>query len=144
MPVILTMSWRVHANFSSTYPPFHCSILKYLLFFVGGKLVEEGGAMVELIEKVTIHLTKILLSLLEMHPNSFLTFIGPSLSFSVSLILSPETEPLLFPRFVVQCFNIIKGVLLCDEYKVSLFLEYKITVRERCGGLFSVWSVRAG
>lgn len=79
--------------------------------------------MLDLCEKFIIHLTKILLSVLDVHPFSFVDFIQPSLEFGVYYVFTPAGDDLLFERFIIQCFNLIKGILLCAEYKPAKILE---------------------
>lgn len=38
-------------------------------------------------------------------------------------MFTPAGEDLLFERFIIQCFNLIKGILLCAEYKPAKILE---------------------
>lgn len=77
----------------------------------------------ELCEKFIVHLTKILLSVLDVHPFSFVDFIQPSLEFSVYYVFTQGGEGLLFERFIIQCFNLIKGILLCAEFKPAKIAE---------------------
>jgi hypothetical protein len=78
---------------------------------------------VELCEKFIIHLTKVLLAVLEHHPFSYVDMIQPSLEFSVFYVFTPTGKPLLFERFIIQCLNLIKGILLCAEYKPAKVVE---------------------
>jgi len=81
-------------------------------------MLDKGG-MIEILEKVIIQLSKVLLSFLEVHPLSYVDFIEPSLQFAVFYAFTPEGQPFLFERFVVQCLNLIKMILICVEYKSS-------------------------
>lgn len=71
-----------------------------------------------------IQSTKVLISLLEQHPFSFISFIQPSLQFSVTFLFTQEGEGLLFERFIIQCLNLIKGILICAEYKTQKLLDH--------------------
>lgn len=68
-------------------------------------------------------MTKILLAVLDTHPLSYVEFIQPTLEFTVYYIFTPEGAPLIYERFVIQCFNLIKGILLCVEYKPAKLIE---------------------
>lgn len=81
------------------------------------QLKGKGIYLLELCEKFIIHLTKILLAVLDTHPLSFVDFIQPTLEFTICFLFTPEGANLTFGRFVIQCFNLIKGILLCVEYK---------------------------
>lgn len=74
-------------------------------------------------EKFIIHLTKILLAVLDTHPFSFIDFIQPTLEFTVYYIFTPAGINFIFERFTIQCFNLIKGILLCAEFKPAKILE---------------------
>ncbi|KAB7497155.1 Importin-11 [Armadillidium nasatum] len=73
--------------------------------------------------KYIILLTKVFLDLLESHPFSFIQFIKPSLEMVLHYIFTPAGEGLLFERFIVQCMNLLKGILVCAEYKPSKIIE---------------------
>lgn len=71
-----------------------------------------------LCEKFIIHLTKVVLSMLETHPISFVDFIQSTLEFTFYFLFTSEGINYLFQRFVIQCFNLMKHILLCADYKV--------------------------
>lgn len=75
--------------------------------------------MKDLFENVIIKLTKTLLALLESYPLSFVPFIHPSLSLTVALLFTPEGDGLLFERFIIYCFKLIQGIIMCLEYRVK-------------------------
>ncbi|KAL1117813.1 hypothetical protein AAG570_004128 [Ranatra chinensis] len=81
------------------------------------------GVLHELVEKYTIRLTNVLLSVLECHPFSFVDYVRPSLEFAVFYAFTPNGERYLFERFLIQCFNLIKALLLCVEYRPMKILE---------------------
>lgn len=72
----------------------------------------------ELFEKYTILHLKMLANLLEIHPYSFLPVMKDALNVICSLCFTSEGDGLLFQRFIIMSFNIIKEVLLCPEYKL--------------------------
>lgn len=79
--------------------------------------------LLELIEKFIIHLTKILLSVLDSHPFTFVDFIQPTLELTTYYAFTSEGIEYVFERFVIQCFNLIKGILLCPEYRPAKVVE---------------------
>ncbi|XP_072393190.1 importin-11-like [Diabrotica undecimpunctata] len=81
------------------------------------QLKGKGIYVLELCEKFIIHLTKVLLSVLDTHPFSFIDFIQLSLEFTFFYLFTDEGINFVFERFVIQCFNLIKNILLCVEYK---------------------------
>ncbi|XP_071449865.1 importin-11 [Hetaerina americana] len=87
------------------------------------KSLQNKSQSPELCEKFIIHLTKVLADVLEHHPFSFIPFIRMTLEFSVYYIFTPAGEGLLFERFVIQQLNLIKGILICIEYKPSKVVE---------------------
>ncbi|KAG5887314.1 hypothetical protein JTB14_006458 [Gonioctena quinquepunctata] len=87
------------------------------------QLKGKGVYVLELCEKFIIHLTKVLLSVLDIHPFSFIDFIQPSLELTFYYLFTDDGISLIFERFVIQCLNIIKNILLCVEYKAAKILE---------------------
>lgn len=69
-------------------------------------------------EKYSVLHAKLLADLLENHPYSFMPVMKDTLSIICRLCFTPEGEGLLFQRFIIMSFNIIKQVLLCPEYKL--------------------------
>lgn len=87
------------------------------------KSMHNRNFLVELCEKFVIHLTKVLMDILEHHPFSYINFIKPTLEFTIYYIFTPAGDALLFERFIIQCLNLIKGILLCVEYKPAKVRE---------------------
>lgn len=85
--------------------------------FVLGKQLPKKSNMVELIEKFVTHLTKVLMSVLETHPFSFIDFIQKTLEFTVYYTFMAGGQESLYERFKIQCLNLIKLIMLCVEYK---------------------------
>lgn len=92
-------------------------------FCVPGKSVKEP--LQELVEKYIIKLTKVLLAILEHHPLSFVEYLPTTLRFTVHYAFTVEGEELLFERFLIQCLNLLKGILLCPEYKPAKIIQGK-------------------
>lgn len=76
-------------------------------------------ALIEHCEKFIVHLTKNLLSVIDAHPFAFIDFIKPSLEFVYYYLFASNIEALLFERFIIQCFNLMKVILVCPEYRVK-------------------------
>lgn len=91
--------------------------------FSGKQLKGKGIYVLEICEKFIIHLTKVLLSVLEVHPFSFINLIRPSLEFTFYYLFTDEGINFLFERFIIQCFNLMKNIFLCVEYKPPKVLE---------------------
>ncbi|CAH1959457.1 unnamed protein product [Acanthoscelides obtectus] len=75
--------------------------------------------LVEQCEKYVIHMTKMPLSILDIHPFSFVDLIEPTLDFTFYYLFTDEGISFLFERFIIQCFSLIKNILLCAEYKAA-------------------------
>ena len=72
----------------------------------------------EIFEKYSVLQLKLLADLLENHPFSFLKVMKETLNVVCRLCFTNEGEGLLFQRFIIISFNIIKQVLLCPEFKM--------------------------
>lgn len=83
----------------------------------------SGVHMRENLEKYTVLCQKIWSDLLESHPYAFVQHIHPALRFICSLCFTEEGNGLLFQRFTIFCFNLLKGILLCMEYRPAKNLE---------------------
>ncbi|XP_023328884.1 importin-11 [Eurytemora carolleeae] len=71
----------------------------------------------EPMEKYIVLHQKIWADLLESHPYAFVSHIRKSLTFICSLCFTDDGRGLMFQRFIIFCFNILKGILVCMEYK---------------------------
>uniref|UniRef100_A0A0P4WDI7 Importin N-terminal domain-containing protein n=1 Tax=Scylla olivacea TaxID=85551 RepID=A0A0P4WDI7_SCYOL len=74
-------------------------------------------------EKYIVLLTKVLRDMLEDYPFSYVQFIKPTLELAVFYVFTPNGDGLIFERFIVQCLNLIKAILLCPEYKPCKVVE---------------------
>lgn len=83
------------------------------------KTFQGQNYLAELSEKYVILLTKVLHDVLEVHPFSYVPFIKPTLECAVTLCFTDDGQGLLFERFIVQCFNLVKAILLCAEYRIA-------------------------
>ncbi|XP_073960082.1 importin-11-like isoform X3 [Choristoneura fumiferana] len=83
------------------------------------KLLKGRGIYpLELCEKFIIHLTKVALGVLGVHPLSYVPLIRPSLEFAIYYCFTEQGMSLIYERFTIQCLNIVKGILQCMEYKL--------------------------
>lgn len=71
----------------------------------------------ERLEKYIVLHQKIWSEFLENHPYSFVSLIRPALTFVCSMCFTDEGKGLLFQRFIIFSFNLLKGILVCMEYK---------------------------
>ncbi|XP_048738332.2 importin-11-like [Ostrea edulis] len=73
--------------------------------------------VLEKCQKMILLITKILLDLSDIHPISFIQLIRPTLEFVVTFNFSMSEKGLVFQRFTVNCFNLMKGILSSDVYR---------------------------
>lgn len=78
----------------------------------------------EVCDKFIIHLTKVLSGVLEVHPLCYLELIPTSLEFSVFYCFTEAGQPLTFERFIIQCLNLLKGILLLSD-RTALAIDGK-------------------
>jgi len=60
---------------------------------------------------------KIVGDMLETHPLSFVPFLQGGLEFAVYFGFSDEAQILVFERVPIHAFNLLKGILLCPEFR---------------------------
>jgi hypothetical protein len=60
---------------------------------------------------------KIVGDMLETHPLSFVPFLQGGLEFAAYFGFSEVGQSLAFERVVIQAFNLLKGILLCPEFR---------------------------
>ncbi|XP_011298747.1 importin-11 [Fopius arisanus] len=70
-------------------------------------------------EKFIIQLTKVMLGTLERHPSCYVELIPSSLEFSVFYCFTEAGQPFVFEKFVIQCLNIMKDILIKPDYMVE-------------------------
>lgn len=115
-------------GFYKPHENVHCVEFLKVIFEKGKKSLEcrkqlenKGAYVLELCEKYINHLIKVLLSVLDIHPLSYIDLINPTLEFTMFYLFTQEGIQFLYERFVIQSFNLIKGILLCLEYKSYLY-----------------------
>ncbi|XP_055941149.1 importin-11-like [Argiope bruennichi] len=79
--------------------------------------------LLETCEKYLVLLIKILRGVLELQPFAFVQFIRPTLECSVTFCFNKSFEDRLFEKLIVQFLNLIKGILVCQEYKPAKLIE---------------------
>lgn len=90
---------------------------------MAGQLVSSNESLLALCEKfIAVH-CKVLRDLLDQHPFSFVPFIRLTVDFVLHFLFHAENRILLFDSFVVQCLNLVKGIVLCAEYKPAKVIE---------------------
>ncbi|XP_043518206.1 importin-11 [Frieseomelitta varia] len=87
------------------------------------KTLISRGIQMDVCDKFIIHLTKVLLGALEMHPFCYVELIPTSLEFSVFYCFTEAGQALAFEKFVIQCLNLMKGILSSTYYKPAKMLE---------------------
>ena len=84
---------------------------------------KSSGVVKDILEKYIVLHLKIWCDLLENHPFSFVHHIRTALTFVCSLCFTEQGEGILFPRFTIFCLNLVKGILLCMEYRPAKVIE---------------------
>ncbi|XP_012268880.2 importin-11 [Athalia rosae] len=87
------------------------------------KTLISRGIQLDVCDKFIIHLTKVLLGVLEMHPFCFVELVPTSLEFSVFYCFTEAGQELAFERFIIQSLNLMKGILLCSDYRPAKIIE---------------------
>lgn len=75
--------------------------------------------MVDKCERLILLMSKVLLDVLEVHPFSFIQFIPTALQFVARYNFTETGKGLLFPHFIVNCLNLLKGIIHSDSYKID-------------------------
>merc|ERR1719219_939550 len=81
------------------------------------------AALKEILEKYIVLHQKVWADLLDNHPFAFVQHINTALTFVCSLCFTEQAEGLLFQRFTIFSLNLLKGVLLCMEYRPAKNVE---------------------
>lgn len=81
------------------------------------------GIQLDVCDKFIIHLTKVLIGVLDMHPFCFVELIPTSLEFSVFYCFTETGQALAFERFIIQSLNLMKGILLCSDYRPAKVIQ---------------------
>ena len=92
-------------------------------FFRSGQVIGPNETLLAVCEKFTVVHCKVLRDLLDQHPFSFVPFIRLTMDFVLHYLFQAENKGLVFDSFAVQCLNLVKGVVLCAEYKPAKVIE---------------------
>lgn len=84
---------------------------------------ESNITMQELLKKKIVHLTKVLLAVLEYHPFSCIDLLRPTLEFTFYYVFTEEGEQYLFEKFLILCLNRLKAIFISPEYKPAKVIE---------------------
>ncbi|KAK2588464.1 hypothetical protein KPH14_004450 [Odynerus spinipes] len=87
------------------------------------KTLASRGIQMEVCDKFIIHLTKVLIEVLETHPLCYVELIPTSLEFSVFYCFTEAGQALGFERFLIQCLNLVKSILISVWYKPAKVIE---------------------
>ncbi|CAG0916642.1 unnamed protein product [Notodromas monacha] len=87
------------------------------LFPGARKFLETGAVDHQQWEKFLVLMMKIPADILEVKPYVFVEFISEALNFCWHYIC--EDNAVAPKKLIVQCFNLMKGILLCTEYKMG-------------------------
>lgn len=77
----------------------------------------------ELCDKFIIHLTKVLLGMVDYHPLCYIDFIPSSLEFIYYYCFTEQGRQVAFERFTIQCLNLMKKILQTNDYKPAKIPE---------------------
>ena len=86
-------------------------------------MVLSNENLLAMCEKYLVVHCKVLRDLLDQQPFSFVPFIRLTVEFVLHYLFQPENQILLFDAFVVQCLNLVKGIVLCAEFKPAKIIE---------------------
>lgn len=75
----------------------------------------------EVCDKFIIHLTKVLLGILELYPLCYIDLIPTSLEFATFYCFTEAGSALCFERFIIQNMNLMKGILQVKDQSISKF-----------------------
>jgi hypothetical protein len=92
-------------------------------FYVSGKTLISRGIEIEICDKFLIHLTKVLLGVLQIHPFCYVDLIPATLEFSVFYCFTEIGQSFTFERFIIQCLNLLKEILQTNVYKPAKIIE---------------------
>ncbi|XP_029165906.1 importin-11 [Nylanderia fulva] len=87
------------------------------------KTLAARGVQMDACDKFIIHLTKVLIGVLEMHPFCYVELIPTSLEFSVFYCFTEAGQALTFEKFIIQCLNLMKSILLSTYYRSAKVSE---------------------
>lgn len=89
------------------------------LNFSGRSATELDDHCRHFVEKHALTLIKVLSSVLDRHPFSYVDFIEITLQYSSFYSFTKEGHELLFDMLLIRWLNLMKAILQCPEYKVT-------------------------
>lgn len=89
----------------------------------GLTLGDVGDRCKELVEKHAITLIKVMFSMLEIHPLSYVDFIEITLQYSFYYCFTEEGSKLLFESILIRWLNLMETLLICREYNADRSLS---------------------
>ncbi|XP_043499006.1 importin-11 [Polistes fuscatus] len=87
------------------------------------KTLASRGIQMEVCDKFIINLIKVLIEVLEMHPLCYVELIPTTLEFSVFYCFTEAGQALAFEKFLIQCLNLMKCILLSVWYRPAKVIE---------------------
>jgi len=76
-----------------------------------------------LLEKHVISMWKIVGDMLEIHPLSFVPFLQAGLEFAAYFGFAEEGRSIVFERLAIHALNLMKGIILCAEFRAPRSIE---------------------
>ncbi|XP_076181543.1 importin beta11 isoform X2 [Ptiloglossa arizonensis] len=83
------------------------------------KTLISRGIQLEVCDKFIIQFTKVLIGVSDMHPFYYIELIPTTLEFCVFYCFTEAGQSFTFERFIIQCLNLLKGMLILDKYRPS-------------------------
>ncbi|XP_042907797.1 importin-11 [Parasteatoda tepidariorum] len=87
--------------------------------------LQNKGTVFDVCEKYIILLVKILRDVVDLQPFSFVQFIQPTLECCITFCFNRSLQDKLYERLIVQFMNVVKSILICQEYKPAKVIEEK-------------------
>ena len=112
---ILELSKYFKFNFN--YIIFHG--LTWTCVISGLALGNADERCMVLTEKIALTMVKILSSVLESHPFSYADFVQITFQCCFFYCFTPEGHVLIFETMLIRWLNLLKAILLCQEYKLT-------------------------
>lgn len=90
-----------------------------IICIILGKTLISRGIQLEVCDKFIIQFTKVLIGVSDMHPFYYIELIPTTLEFCVFYCFTEAGQSFTFERFIIQCLNLLKGMLILDKYRPS-------------------------
>ena len=86
---------------------------------------ESSAAIKPVLEKYLVLLVKVLNDILDNHPFTFIPLICPTLDL-VSQFAFMNSQLSALNKLIILSLNIIKGIVLCPEYRPAKVIQGKV------------------